>query len=204
MKQDIVAEMQKAFHNSQSGFFQLDHIKALQQNIAVLPQKQLVIDIGCGTAQSSQLFQNHTYMGADMDFILNGCARVNFPDHNYIVFDAETYDFNSLESADVLLMNAFIDVMQHPIEVLDKVLAQEIEFILLHRQEFSDTKPTQVIRNPSYCGETWHSIINAIEFNKLITKHGYTVVSSGRCGFGNWEEGGHSLLLKKNNTINRG
>ncbi len=197
---EIAASMLKAYEQSQPDFYKLPHIQALIELIKLIPkgkEKKMLVDIGCGTAQISQLFSDFLYMGADLDFVIDGCARKLYPQYMYIHFDTENSSYNLLNSADVFLLNGFIDVMQYPLEELEKVFQADIPYILLHRQEISISKPTQTIKKDSYCGQTYHSIINAIDFSDLLIKYNYEIIKTMNCGFGDWENGGWSSLLKK-------
>jgi len=182
-----------------------EHVAAITKQINFLSQienyrKLSVIDLGCGTAQISLLFpaDYFKYEGADLSHILNYCAKKWHPEHEYFPFDVELSNYHWLKAYDVILVNAFIDVMEHPIEVLKKVLSNAKKYVIVHRQEISATKPTQVIKNDSYGGYTYHSIINENDWNTLLKEYNFTCIQHKTCGFGNWENGGGSYLLEKN------
>lgn len=198
----IVAEMLKNYDVYLPLMDATVHIKTLKKIIELLPPGQNILDVGCGTAQISLLFKQHNYVGADMDFIILRVASVKHPENCYGIFNAEQpiLDFRHKDGKkpDVILMNAFIDVMQYPLQTLEKVLQNNnVQKIILHRQEFTKTGETRVIKNPSYGGQTYHSIICIDDFYELIKKYNYQVMATHSCGFANWEDGGTSMLLQK-------
>lgn len=198
MQDNIVAEMLKNYDVYQHLLKDTQHIKTLKKNIELLPLNSKVLDMGCGSAQISQFFKDHTYMGADLPFIIDRVSKIKHPENEYFHFDFETHDIHpaTLDEIDTILINAFIDVMQYPLIALEKILRYG-KRIMLHRQEFTKTGETHVFKNPSYCGETYHSIISIDDFYELIKKYNYKVIATYSCGFDNWEDGGTSMLLEK-------
>lgn len=205
---EVIQEMNKNYPIYLKLMDETQHIQALKNHIATIeriwPQKVLkVIDLGCGTAQISLLFDKNKwiYIGVDMPHIIEGCAKKWHPERNFIatnltkpdVFDTDL----EIGEADVILMNAFIDVMENPLTILDRVLSKASRYVIIHRQEFAENHPTVSIVNDSYNAKTYHSIINNHDFNELIEKYGFAVGQSKSCGFNNWNGGGTSLILYK-------
>ena len=132
-------------------------------------------DLGCGNKAASIFFDDYT--GFDL------------PEFNVYVSDL---DF--IREYDVVLMNAFIDVMQFPLEVLDLVLPHCRNYVIIHRQEFTKGV-TKVTQENAYGGWTYHSIINNEDFVKTILN--FRLESFRKLDFDNWEDGGASILLKR-------
>jgi hypothetical protein len=198
MQDGIVAEMLKNYDVYQPLLVDMQHIKTLKKIIELLPPKSNVVDIGCGSAQISQFFKQHKYTGADLPFVIDKVAAIKHPENPYFYLDIETDDLHpsAFKEYDTILINAFIDCMQYPLLTLEKILVYG-KRIILHRQEFTKTGETRVFKNPSYCGETYHSIISIDDFYELIAKYNYKVMATHTCGFDNWEDGGISMLLEK-------
>ncbi len=174
------------------------HIKVLLELFNTISEKDLlVIDVGCGTASSSEIVTSigFEYMGFDLPHIIENCAKRNYPNYQYIKGSIDSH-YDYLGYADILLLNAFIDVMEHPIISLDKILSVAENYVIIHRQEISETKETHSVINESYGGVTFHSIINRNDFNNILDHYNFEIVKELNCDFA-WENGGSSFLLKK-------
>lgn len=200
---NIVDEMNKNYPVYKKMMDTEPHIQVFKQHIqhilSVETTKQTVIDIGCGTAQISILFdkQYFDYEGCDLTHILQYCAQQWHPENIYLLFNAEISHYYFLKNYDIVTVNAFIDVMEYPLAILEKILSNAKKYVILHRQEISALKPTQSFLNPSYGSFTQHSIINKADFFSMLNRYNFEIVHQNQCGFGNWENGGDSFLLKK-------
>jgi hypothetical protein len=134
------------------------------------------IDLGCGNERYGYLFSD--YEGIDL------------PEFN--VYES---DCKFIAKYDIVLTNAFIDVMEFPVLVMDKILTHATNYVIIHRQELTKEK-TSVEKRSSYGGWTWHSKINDSEFYELLKKHNFEIIKKLSCGFDNWNDGGLSFLLK--------
>lgn len=205
-KRTIIDELNRNYPVYINLMAETEHINALKKSISFIEtdykgrEKLNIIDIGCGTAQISLLFDKTQweYEGCDLAHILQYCAQKWHPENVYYPFEAENSHYHFLKNYDVVLMNAFIDVMENPLIILDKVLSNAKKYAILHRQEISQTKPTYVTENPSYGGITFHSIINKNDFLRLLKEHNFEISINNNCGFNNWENKGDSILLQKN------
>ena len=196
----VVDEMNRNYPVYLNIMDETEHIQVLKKQINIIPFKhyrQKVLDIGCGTAQISKLFNHYhfEYQGADLPLVIDYCAKKWHPNYTYFQFN----EINDLPLAnyDVILMNAFIDVMEHPLQQLEKVLANAKNYVILHRQEFDNVGPTRTTINDSYNAQTFHSIINQSDFLDLLYKHEFVIIEQHSCGFNNWIDGGKSILLQK-------
>lgn len=163
----------------------------LKEFIKDLPQGK-TIDLGCGSGRSSMFFKDYT--GVDLPEVIETVAKVASPKLTFIKCDIIEDDIEFISKYDTVHMDGFIDVMQYPLQVLDKVLENCTKYVLLLRQEII-TGETKIIKKPSYGGFTYHSEINQNELLELFEKHGFSIVKEIDCGMGNkvWE----SYILKK-------
>ena len=138
-----------------------------------------MIDLGCGNKRCAALFTNYT--------------GVDLPE-----FDVYESDLKFIEDYDLVLMNAFIDVMKSPLKVLMMVLSNATKgsYVVLHRQEITN-QPTKTEKRDSYGGWTWHSMIYEKDFYQILKQKRFVIKKRMSCGFVNWHNGGDSLLLKK-------
>lgn len=202
----IIDEMNRNYPVYKNLMHETEHISVLKNTINQLLNLEnkrplSVIDIGCGTAQISLLFEKlyFEYEGCDLPHVLEHCAHKWHPENIYYPLNAAVSPFAFVKNYDIVLTNAFIDVMESPIEILSKILANATKYVIIHRQEISETKPTHTFLNPSYGGQTHHSIINKNDFETLIKNYGFEIILNQKCGFSNWENNGDSFLLKKIN-----
>ncbi len=151
-----------------------------------------LLDIGCGAAEMSRVFPDYFYTGADLKNIINNVSLKMHPNKSFVSFDIyEDNDSEYISSFDIVVMNAFIDVLEYPVYGLDKILKHASKYVILHRQEV-DTDTTRVIKNPSYGGVTFHSIINREELESLLKDHSFEVVKEIVV-----EKNSKSFLLRK-------
>lgn len=196
---NVVQEMNRALVSYKKIQDQTYHLTTLRSCVERVEGKELnLIDLGCGTGFASEYRQGHNYFGADLSHVINGCAMYNYPQYFYRYCDIVNDDLEFIRHFDIVLVNGVIDIMEYPLQVLDRVLSNCKDWVIIHRQEISKGKPTQVIKNPSYGGITFHSIINRNDFNNLIQRRGYRIVKEADCGFSNWEDNGTSFVLKRN------
>lgn len=199
---NAVDHILSAYKQHLSNLFVTPHIQALNKIIYQATARYghglKVLDVGCGTALVARLFSEHSYTGADLPHMIDECATRLNPEYQYRYIDWEnTPDYKFLQEYNLIVANAFIDVLELPIEQMARLLSSK-KPIILHRQEISNTQHTHCIQNPSYGSLTWHSIINREEFMELLRQFNYGIIAQEQCGFDNWENQGHSMLLEPN------
>ena len=137
-------------------------LKKLVEPIKDLP----VIDVGCGNGHAGVLFKNYT--GADTELMISKIAKPTNPNYRYIIFNAESSNFSFISGYEVVLINAFIDVINKPLLITKKILQKATKYIVLHRQEIIDGKTTITIEKSYGGADTYHSKINRQEFLDLL------------------------------------
>lgn len=176
---------------------ELAHGKVLKELFNLLPNDaESVLDIGCGNAKANTIIGRYrTYTGLDLPNNIETIAKVNYPDLEYIKCDLMgDYDLRFIITYDVVLMNAFIDVMQFPLLILIKILRECGNYVIIHRQEIHNGS-TDTLINPSYSGFTYHTMLSAATFNWILNKYNFEIIYETDAGFGgNWR----SFILKKN------
>jgi len=151
-------------------------------------------DIGCASAEASTLSECH-YTGIDLPHVIKNISKKLRSDLNYISLDVTQDNIDFIKYFNIVVMNAFIDVMKNPLEVLDKMIQYSSEYIILHRQHFTGEK-TSVEKRKSYGRETYHSIINTDDFIKLLEKHDCMIIKATNLNLTD-NEHWQTYLLKK-------
>ncbi|GAF91354.1 unnamed protein product, partial [marine sediment metagenome] len=128
-----------------------------------------LLDLGCGKAEISSLVKAQ-YTGADLPNVIRNVSKKFNSELDYMYIDITTHKGYLLEGFDIIVMNAFIDVMKDPLKILDKVLNIAENYVILHRQHFTGNE-THVEKRHSYGKETYHSIINTDDFIMLLVKY---------------------------------
>lgn len=156
-----------------------------------------LLDLGCGTGLLSEFCHDFVYRGADLPKIIAGCAMRNYPGYFYKSCDITVDSLHWLKNYPIIVLNGVIDIMEFPLQVLEEILFNCDKYLIIHRQEITEQGLTEVHKNGSYGGYTYHSKISRNDFNSLLQINGFTVVKEIRLEFGNWENGGSSFLLKR-------
>lgn len=150
-----------------------DHVSVLNELIVKSGNKN-VLDLGCGAAElSTVLPTDYSYCGVDLPHIIDLVANKMHPDLSYIKCDIEKDDITFLGRYDLIVMNAFIDVLDKPLQILSKVLSVSTSDILMHRQEIR-SRTTIEIRD-AYGGKTYKSIFSRSDLNRVIDEHGFKI-----------------------------
>lgn len=158
---------------------------------------QELLDLGCGTAMLSDHCREFKYVGADLPHIISGCAMRNYKKYFFKGCDIAQDDLSWISKYEVVSLNAVIDVMEHALEQLGKVLSHASQYVIIHRQEITEKGETRSVKKPSYNSETWHSIINRQDLNRLLEEYNFDIVREEPLYFEDWEGLGSSFLLRK-------
>ena len=149
----------------------------------------LLLDLGCGAAalQDQDIVkENSAYIGADLGHIIDNVAKSLYPNGTYFKIDIECEDISDrLKQFDIIVMNAVIDALDKPVELIKKILyaMESGAILLLHRQKIT-SKDTYIKKNPSYGGSwTYCSNINRDKFNQAVNDCGCSVVKEYECPY---------------------
>tara|TARA_R110000796_G_C14360847_1_gene412775 strand:+ start:27 stop:644 length:618 start_codon:yes stop_codon:yes gene_type:complete len=145
-----------------------EHFDVLKACFDVVRESKTLLDLGCGAAEVSRVFNNFDYTGADLPHIIDGVSKTKNPNVRYIKFDIEKDSLHFLNGKDVILMNSLISEIPNWYRALTKVLVNAEKYIILHRQTVTEEKSTLVEYN-TYGGLlTTNSIINQEELIRLF------------------------------------
>lgn len=146
-----------------------EHFKVLNQFISNLTINKMV-DIGCGAGELGRVLSNINYTGFDLPHIINKVSKIVNPNLNYIYFNADDFDYSILKEYDLLVCNSFISELNNPIEVLTKLIDNTTNYLLIHRQFFSNE--TNFSKYTTYGDlSTTRSHIGYNEFVGLLKNH---------------------------------
>lgn len=181
----------KVFLKKEGKLITTKHGKVLKGLIDLIPESEKeFLDIGCGACMVSEMV-NRNYTGVDLPDIIAKLARVYFPNLCCIRSDIIEGDIDFISNYDIVLMNAFIDAMQYPLETLDLILSKCKKYVIIHRQEIHNEK-TKIYLNSAYGGNTYHSQINRKDFLRVLRD--FEILQEVNAGFGrDWK----SFVLKK-------
>lgn len=189
--------MNRFYDNHLKGHDVQTHFAGFNELLAQCPTGSKLIDLGTGTAFTSELCKNFFFEGADLEHIIEGCAKRNYPQYKYHVCDIEEDSLAFLNGYPVVVLNGVLDVMQSPLSILSRILTHANRFVLIHRQEVTEDGKSHYTVMPSYSSSTYHSIVNRTEFSNRVTDMGFRIVDEKKLTFGNWENGGASFLLER-------
>jgi FkbM family methyltransferase len=176
----------------------VDHLAAFTELLRTTGEHDVeIMDLGCGTAMLSTYCKPFKYLGADLPNVIAGVSMRNHPELFYRSCDIISDDLSWLQKYPVVVVNGVIDIMQYPLQILEKILPHIDKWLIVHRQEITKAGETGSIQKPSYGGFTWHSFINREEFLNTVRKHGFDVYEEKQLNFSDWEDNGNSFLLKR-------
>lgn len=150
-----------------------------------------ILDVGCGAAALSEQLEQLRYTGCDLDHIIDNVATVRNPGKDYIKFDINQKDLSFISGHDIIVMNAFIDVLEEPLIAFDKILSNASKFVICHRQKLGPK--TKVEKVKSYSGFSWSTTLGSDDLKSVLKKNNFSTIIS-------WPAIGeyHSFLLVKN------
>lgn len=174
------------------------HLGAFTRMLALTDEAgEKIIDLGCGTAMLSDFCKGHEYIGADLPHIISGCAMRNYPDKMYRSCDLTKDKLDFVSSFKIVVANGVIDIMEHPLTILASILNKAPKYVIIHRQEITENGETHTIKNGSYGGQTYHSIISRADWLRVLEENNFEIVAEEKLEFANWENGGCTFLLRK-------
>jgi hypothetical protein len=152
-----------------------DHFKVLEKITSQI-RFDNIVDVGCGAGEIGRVYKGIEYLGADLDHIIDSVSmRVN-PDLKYLRFDAYASEFDFLKNYDLVLLNSFLSEMINPIEILEKILKKSKKYVILHRQDLSNSKETKIEMYRSYGGiEATNCIISKGELTDLCFEFDFSI-----------------------------
>lgn len=174
----------------------LDNIK--KQGLAKSAKFKLrLIDIGCGAAEVSRVFKKKidSYIGVDLPHIIEKVAKQLNPKEEYFQLNINSAkELKFITKNDTILLNSLLSEVEDPLDELSKILKQKPQFIIIHRQDFTE-EPTHLEVYKSYGGyETTNSFINFDSFIELVEYWGYVIKEECKSMSGN---SGSIVLARK-------
>ena len=146
-----------------------EHFKIINDFISSLKVLKMA-DIGCGAGELGRVLHNINYIGFDLPHIIDKVSKVVNPNLNYSEFNADMFNYEVLKEFDLIVCNGFISELNNPIEVLNKLIENTSEYLLIHRQFFSDE--TNFSEYNTYGNlPTIRTHIGFDEFKKLLINH---------------------------------
>ena len=127
------------------------HFPVLKSLLEQIPEECItLVDVGCGAAELSRVVDRFFYVGADLENIIEKVARKMYPHRKYVSFDiyGGPEEAKFVSDYDVVVMNAFIDVLQYPLVGLKNILTNAQNYVILHRQEFDSSGMTRIEKKP--------------------------------------------------------
>ena len=146
-----------------------EHFKVLNDFISDLNVIKMA-DIGCGAGELGRVLSNIDYVGFDLPHIIDKVSKIVNPNLKYNCFNADTFDYSELKKYNLIVCNSFISELNNPIEILNKLIENTNEYLLIHRQFFSDE--TNFSEYNTYGNlVTIRTHIGFNEFMELLTNH---------------------------------
>ena len=134
-----------------------------------------LLDVGCGAAALSEHIDLQ-YTGCDLPHIIDTVAKVRNPDNDYIKFDINQPDLSFMNSHDVIVMNAFIDVLEQPMVAMDRILSVASKFVICHRQKIGDV--TSVEKVKSYSGFSYGTTLGTQDLRECLKRHSFASIAT--------------------------
>lgn len=146
-----------------------EHFKVLNDFIIDLNVIKMA-DIGCGAGELGRVLSNIDYTGFDLPHIINKVSKIVNTNLNYNYYNADNFEYEILKEFNLIVCNSFISELNNPIEVLNKIIKNTSEYLLIHRQFFSDK--TNFSEYNTYGNlKTIRTHIGFNEFNNLLINH---------------------------------
>jgi len=154
-----------------------DHFSALESMLRTASISSLsILDVGCGAGDVSRVCGTLFYVGADMPHILSSVSQQVNPLARYREFDAYESNYEFIGEYDIVLMNAFIDVIEYPVSILRRILENSKKYVILHRQTISSNSPTKIVKSQSYGGWTYRTVLEEKEFKQILQENEFQIL----------------------------
>jgi len=167
-----------------------DHWPILSHLLSRCVDSKTLLDVGCGAASLSEL-TDLQYTGCDLPHIIEKVAKIHAPNSDLISFDFYKDDLNFIKNYDVVVTNAFIDVLDDPVFALEKLMSVSKQYIIVHRQRLTEEKSSSE-KVGSYTGFSYSSLLSIRDLEALCKKYNFScpVVVP-------WSGNSYSFLMKK-------
>lgn len=146
-----------------------------------LPLPARFLDIGCGVGVYGDLLERYApgrflYLGADYSEQIIDAARARAPSRTFEVRDI--LDRSALGGFDVVLAGALLDVMPEIRPALDRLLAADARWVILHRQRIDACRSgVAVVRG--YRGQhTYRTSLTRTLLESRAAKHERAIVAT--------------------------
>lgn len=147
-----------------------DHYIYLKQLIDMTYEKS-ICDLGCGAGDLGRVLGDYKYDGFDLPHIVDRVAKIVNPDLRYHHFDAYNYDYTQLKKYNLIICNGFITSLLNPLEILQKILENTSNYLIIHRQEFTNDKTMFSVYKTYGDLETTKADISHHDFTNLLINH---------------------------------
>ena len=174
-----------------------DHYPSLKECMDLIPRHSKILDIGCGAGDLGRVFYDYSYTGIDLPHIIQKVSKIKNPNLNFKYFDAETHDYSFMQEFECLIMNSFLSEIPFYEKCLMKVLINSKNFVIIHRQKFTN-EHSRIETYQTYANlQTFVSILNLENFKRLVELNNFEIIKELNSFAGLQNE--KTILLKKKN-----
>ena len=167
-----------------------DHWPILRHLLSLCEDAETILDVGCGAAALSELI-SLKYTGCDLPHIIENVGKVSSPNADLIPFDFYNDDLSFIKKYDVIVANAFIDVLDNPVVSLDNLMSVTKQYIIVHRQRLTESNSDSE-KVESYAGFSYSSILSLKDLETLCVKNNFKCLELVP-----WSGNSYSFLMKR-------
>ena len=150
---------------------------------------QTLCDVGCGAGALGKIYKEAEYTGVDLPDIVKNVSSVFAPELKFKEFNISD-NISFLEEYDCLVLSAFIDVMEDPSSVLDKILKSSKKFVIIHRQYIGKESKSWLTTSYNQMS-SFQSQLGIEDLRNIASKNGFSITQSLEI------EGQNSIVLEK-------
>ena len=198
-KKFLYKKMNDSIKNHQP-LIEIEHGKVLIELINMIDNYGLkFIDVGTGGALSNTIVKKSKFYGCDLSHVIENISKHNFPHLDYIPADIIEDDLSFIKEFDIVLLNAIIDIMESPLEILDKILKNCNKYVIIHRQDITNVflkNGFHLTEQESYGGFTYHTILEKKQYMMIVKDNKFSIIKELNSGLGLLDN--YSFLLRKN------